>query len=125
MPQFPRREPEMAMLARLVTDGLAKAGEDFPSPPVPASELQIKLKAYEAAKVAAADVEAQLRQLYVAKDRVLQELVSCVKADLRYAEIVVRDRPEKLTRLGWGPRRERTAHRPAAPSAGIHPRRTR
>ena len=42
MPQFPRREPEMAMLARLVTDGLAKAREDFPSPPVPASELELE-----------------------------------------------------------------------------------
>ena len=119
MPQFPRREPEMAMLARLVTDGLAKAREDFPSPPVPASDLERKLAAYEAAKVAAADVEAQLRQLYVAKDRVLQELVSCVKADLRYAEIVVRDRPEKLTRLGWGPRRERTALKAPGEVRGI------
>src|SRR3989338_7179765 len=76
MPQFPRREPEMAMLARLVTDGLAKAREDFPSPPVPASELERKLAAYEAAKVSAAALEGQLRELYVAKDQVLEDLMS-------------------------------------------------
>ena len=119
MPQFPRREPEMAMLARLVTDGLAKAREDFPSPPVPASELERKLAAYEAAKVSAAALEGQLRELYVAKDQVLEDLMSCVKADLRYAEIVVRDRPEKLTRLGWGPRRERTALKAPGEVRGI------
>ena len=53
MPRFPETEPEIAALAALVVDGLEQAVEDFPTPPVPADEMQGRLDTYNAARSAA------------------------------------------------------------------------
>ena len=106
MARFPRSEPEVAALAMLVTQGLGQASEDFPAPPVPASELQAKLDAYNAALASTVVAETGFREQHAVKDEAFEELVDGVKADLKYAEVVVRDEPEKLSQLGWaGPRR--------------------
>ena len=42
-----------------------------------------------------------------------------MKADLRYAEVVMRDQPEKLIRLGWGPRRGSAALEPPGETRDI------
>ncbi len=106
MSRFPRSEPEIATLALLVTQGLGQAAEDFPAPPVPPSELQTKLNAYNAALAATVAAETAFREQHALKDDALAELVDGVKADLRYAEVLVRDQPEKLNQLGWGTRRD-------------------
>ena len=49
MSRFPRTEAEITALALLVVEGLTQAPDDFPAPPVPPSELQAKLDAYNAA----------------------------------------------------------------------------
>jgi hypothetical protein len=49
MSRFPRTEAEITALALLVVEGLTQAPDDFPAPPVPPSELQAKLHAYNAA----------------------------------------------------------------------------
>ena len=43
MARFPIAEPEIAALAALVAEGLEQAAEDFPTPPVPATELREQL----------------------------------------------------------------------------------
>ncbi len=43
MARFPDTEPEIAALAALVVEGLEQAVEDFPTPPVPATELRAQL----------------------------------------------------------------------------------
>ncbi|MEE8193629.1 MAG: hypothetical protein V3T74_12855 [Gemmatimonadales bacterium] len=53
MPRFPRSEPEIAALALVVSEGLAQAQEDFPTPPVPGAELQAQLDRCNAAATAA------------------------------------------------------------------------
>jgi len=102
MPRFPRSEPDIAALALVVTQGLAQASEDFPTPPVPADELQGRLDAYNAARSAAITAETSAREQHAAKDDALEQLVDGVKATLKYAEIAVREHPEKLSQLGWG-----------------------
>ncbi len=104
MPRFPRSEPEIAALAHVVTQGIALAPEDFPTPPVPQDELQTQLDAYNAARIAAIAAETEVRGHHSAKDEALDLMVDSVKATLKYAEVAVRDEPEKLSQLGWSER---------------------
>jgi fibronectin type 3 domain-containing protein len=46
-----------------------------------------------------------LRERHAVKDDALEELVDGAKANLKYAEVVFREQPERLTKLGWGRRR--------------------
>jgi hypothetical protein len=105
MAMFPRTEPEIAALALLVKDGLTQAAEDFPAPPVPPQELQARLETYNAAKTATVTAESAAREHHAVKDDALEALVDGIKANLRYAEVTVREQPEKLALLGWNARR--------------------
>jgi len=106
MSRFPRTEADIAALAVLVTDGLQQAADDFPSPPVPAEELKVKLDAFNTATTAAVTAETAAQHQHALKDQALEDLADSIKADLKYAEYAVRDQPEKLNRLGWGLRRD-------------------
>jgi len=109
MPRFPKAESQVAELAELVVNGLSNAPEDFPAPPVPMEELQAKLDTYRAELKVAVTTESAAREQYAVKDEALEDLVDSVKANLRYAEVAVRNDPEKLNKLGWGPRRSGTS----------------
>jgi hypothetical protein len=99
--RFPRTESEIAALAGRVADGLVKAAEDFPNPPVPADELVARLDAFRAADTATVAAKKEFMGQHALKDAALKKLVDAVKADLRYAEIAARHEPEKLNALGW------------------------
>jgi hypothetical protein len=103
--RFPEAEPEIAALAQLLVQGLGQATEDFPAPPVPPEELRAKLDAYHATAAATVVAETAVREQHAAKDLALEDLVDDMRANLKYAEVAVRDQPEKLNQLGWGPRR--------------------
>jgi len=103
--QFPRTEAEIAALAEIVVQGLEQATDDFPAPPVPPADLRIKLDAAHAATAAAVVAESGFREHHATKDEVLEDLADSLKANLKYAEFAVKDRPEKLSQLGWGQRR--------------------
>ena len=109
--RFPQTEPEIAALALVVAQGLGQAAEDFPSPPIPANELQARLDRYNTTLAASVAADNASREQHAAKDDALEELVDGLKTDLRYAELAVRDQPEKLSKLGWGPRRNGSALR--------------
>ena len=117
--RFPRSESEIATLAGRVIDGLTQAAEEYPTPPVPAAELQGKLDAYRAADTATVAAETAFRHQHAEKDDALEELVDAVKADLRYAEIAVRDAPEKLAALGWRGVRDGTPLQPPGETRAI------
>jgi len=104
--RFPRTESEVAALALRVAEGLATAAEDFPNPPVPATELRAKLDVFNAADTATVAANNAYLEQHAVKDDALEDLEDAVKADLKYAEIAVRDQPEKLNALGWRPRRD-------------------
>ena len=105
MARFPETESEIAALAALVVEGLEQAPEDFATPPVPATELRAKLDAYAETRAATVLAETAFREQHAMKDEALEDLVDSTKADLKYAEFAVKDRPEKLSQLGWAPRR--------------------
>ncbi len=73
-------------------------------PPVPPDELQAQLDAYNAARIAAIAAETEARGHHATKDDALYVLIDSVKATLKYAEVAVRDEPEKLSQLGWSER---------------------
>ena len=108
MPRFPKAEPDVAALAALVADGLEQAAEDFPTPPVPATELRAKLDTYTQTRAATVVAETAFREQHAEKDEALEDLVDSTKANLKYAEFAVKDRPGKLSQLGWAPRRSGT-----------------
>jgi len=108
MPRFPETEPEIAALAALVVEGLEQAVEDFPNPPVPATELRSKLDTYAQTRAATVVAETDFREQHAEKDEALEDLVDSTKADLKYAEFAAKDRPGKLSQLGWAPRRSGT-----------------
>jgi hypothetical protein len=109
MPRFPRTEAEVAALAVVVTQGLREGADDFPAPPVPADELQARLDRFNTALAASVAAENGFREQHAEKDEALEDMADGLKANLRYAELTVRDKPEKLSRLGWGPRRSGSA----------------
>ena len=106
MSRYPRTESEIAALALRVAEGLAKAVEDFPNPPVSATELKAKLDGFNAADTATVAAKDEYLEQHAIKDDALEDLDDAVKADLRYAEIAARNQPEKLNALGWRPRRD-------------------
>ncbi len=105
MARFPDTEPEIAALAALVAEGLEQAAEDFPTPPLPATELRAQLETYAQTRAATVVAETAFREQHAEKDEALEDLVDSTKANLKYAEFAVKDRPGKLSQLGWGPRR--------------------
>jgi len=106
--RFPRSESDIATLAVRVVDGLTNAAEDFPAPPVSPEELRGKLDSFKTADTATVAAKTELRNQHEEKDEALDELVDALKADLGYAEIAVRDAPQKLNALGWRPPRDGT-----------------
>jgi len=117
--RFPRSEPDIATLAARVVEGLTQAAEDFPAPPVPADELRGKLEAFTAADTAIVTAETAFRDRHAAKDSALAQLVDALKADLRYAEVAVRDAPQKLSALGWRAPRDGTPLQPPGETRDI------
>ncbi len=109
MATFPRTEGQIKTLAQNIATGLAANAVDFPAPPVPSLDLQALLDSLitlcdeQVAALAAAE------QATLTKDAGLEELVTAMKANLRYAEDAVSHDDAKLTALGWGGRADATA----------------
>ncbi len=116
MASFPRTEPKIAELAQVLAAGLEAGQDDFPGPPIGSMELQALLDSFNKATTAVIAAEALVSERRSEKDDALARLIDAMKADLRYAEIMVRKTPEKLTLVGWGPRRPRT---PLAPPGEV------
>jgi len=108
MSRFPKREAEVAALARSLVNGLSNATEDFPNPPIPVNDLQAALDTYNAAKDATVTAEADAQETYATKDDALEDLTDKMKANIRYAEDAVKKDAEKLTQLGWSGPKQRT-----------------
>ncbi len=109
MARFPRTEAQVKALAQSMATGLTANPADFPAPPVAPLDLQalldslITLTDDQVAAMAAAE------QATETKAAGLEELVTAMKADLRYAEDAVNYDDAKLTAIGWGGRAAATA----------------
>jgi hypothetical protein len=100
--KFPEAEPEIATLAMRVIEGLETAGSGVPAPPVPTDELQARLDRFNGSKSRVVDATATLREEHAVNDQDLEDLVDGTKANLKYAEVVFRDQPDRLSRLRRG-----------------------
>ena len=112
MATFPRSEAQIKALAQTMVTGLTESAGDFPAPPVAAGDLQALLDSFItlcAEQVAALATAEQATQTKTAG---LEELVTAMKADLRYAEDAVNRDDAKLSALGWGGRASGTALQP-------------
>jgi len=109
MARFPDREAEIKALAQSMVTGLTDNVADFPAPPVTPIDLQAMLDSLitltddQVAAMAAAE------QATTTKAAGLEELITAMKADLRYAEDAVNFDDAKLTAIGWGGRAAATA----------------
>jgi hypothetical protein len=106
--KFPRREADVAALARQIVSGLTAETDDFPSPPLPPAALQSLLDTYKRTHEAVVQARAALALAVDEKDAALENLVLGMKADLRYAEYAVKHDGAKLKSLGWRKRKPRS-----------------
>jgi hypothetical protein len=109
MARFPRTESEIKALAQNIVTGLAANAADFAAPPVASIALQALLDSFITLcdeQVAALSAAEQVTQTKTAG---LEELITAMKADLRYAEDAVDYDDAKLTALGWGGKSAATA----------------
>ena len=109
MARFPEREAEIKALAQNIVTGLAANAADFPSPPVASVALAALLDSFITLCDEQVAAQAAAEQITATKNAGMEELVTAMRADLRYAEDAVSYDDAKLTALGWGGRAEATA----------------
>jgi len=107
MASFPRTEAKIGEMAQIMAHGLESAPDDFPRPPIVPQELQALSEAFEDALSAVAAARAELGERRAEKKAAQLRLVAALKANIAYAEYAVGDSEEKLTLVGWAPRRPR------------------
>jgi len=109
MARFPDREAEIKALAQNIVTGLAANAADFPSPPVASAALAALLTSFITLCDEQVAAQAAAEQVTATKVAGLEELVTAMRADLRYAEDAVNYDDAKLTALGWGGKAAPTA----------------
>jgi len=102
MARFPRTESEVKALAQNIVTGLAANPADFAAPPVASVDLQALLDSFITLCDDQVAAQAAAEQATETKAAGLEELITAMKADLRYAEDAVNFDDAKLTALGWG-----------------------
>lgn len=109
MARFPRPEAQIKALAQNIVTGLAANPADYPAPPVTSVDLQAMLDSFITLCDDQIAAQAAAEQATTTKVASLEELITAMKADLRYAEDAVNFDDAKLTALGWGGKAEATA----------------
>ena len=109
MARFPDREAEIKALAQNIVTGLADNAGDFPAPPVTSVALAALLTSFITLCDEQVAAQAAAEQVTVTKNAGLEELVTAMRADLRYAEDAVNYDDAKLSALGWGGKAAPTA----------------
>jgi hypothetical protein len=112
MAQFPRTEPEIAVLVESMLSGLANHVDIYPAPPVVLATLSNLRDAYTEARQNALQATALAQQATVTKDTALDALIAAMKTDIRYAENTVAFDDEKLRFIGWSGRKVASATEP-------------
>jgi len=102
MARFPRTEAPIKALAQTIVTGLTANPGDFPAPPVASVALQALLDSFITLCDDQVAAQAATEQATETKAAGLEELITAMKADLRYAEDAVNFDDPKLTALGWG-----------------------
>ena len=109
MARFPEREAEIKALAQNLATGLAANLVDFPAPPITTIALQALLDSLVTLCDDQAAAQSAAEQVTETKRAALEELVTAMRTDLRYAEDAVAFDDAKLTALGWAGRSDSTS----------------
>lgn len=109
MARFPRTEAQVKALAQNIVTGLAANPADYPAPPVTSIDLQALLDSLVTLSDDQVAAQAAAEQATETKAAAIEELITAMKADLRYAEDAVNFDDAKLTALGWGGKAAATA----------------
>lgn len=112
MAKFPKSEAEVVALIQEMISGITNNNAIYPAPPVSIPMLTGVLSAYQGAKNAATEAQAQAEQAIVYKNDALQNMIDDMKQDLRYAENTVNYDDAKLKLIGWGGKAAATALQP-------------
>lgn len=110
--EFPEREEDIIELALRMAEWLEQHPDAFPDPPVSAAELRASVATLKARIAAAAEAETRSRRSHAVKDRSLAQVKETLKTHVRYTEVNVRGRLERLSGLGWGGRPGATDREP-------------
>ena len=102
MARFPRTEAEVKALAQNIVTGLAANPAEFATPPIASVDLQALLDSFITLCDDQVAAQAAAEQATETKAAGIEELITAMKADLRYAEDAVNFDDAKLTALGWG-----------------------
>lgn len=108
MPEFPRREAELAVLVEEMIGGYTANPGMFPG--ADAAALQAALDAFEAARNDQVEKQAKAQRATEKKKKALQELKALTLTQLRQSQVDTAGNPDRLSFIGWGPKR------PAHPS---------
>ena len=114
MPKFPKKEADIAALAKQMIAGYGAHAGDFPSIIGPA--LAVKKRDFEAARDSQAQTQAAAQLATEEKLYRLNLLKEEIRNRLKKSAVDVSGDPEKLAYIGWGPRTEpHPVETPAAP----------
>ena len=109
MARFPITEAEIKALAQNIVTGLTDNAALYPAPPVTPADLQSVLNSFITLGDEQVAAQAAAEQVTETKAAGLEELVTAMRADLRYAEDAVSYDDAKLSALGWGGKAAPTA----------------
>ena len=105
--RFPLAEAEIVVLSRSIAGGLTNHPDKFPRPPAVPETLNTALAAFQSLKMAAINAQAAALEATAAKREALEELITLMKGDLRYAEMITQRDDTLLKFLGWSAPRPR------------------
>ncbi len=119
MATFPRTEPQILALTQAMIAGLTANAATYPAPPVEVAILTSFKDSYVTARADAVAAQAAAQQATTNKDMMLEQLVTVMSRDLRYAENTVNFDDDQLKLLGSGGRKGRTDLEPPGQSRSL------
>ncbi len=122
MPNFPKTEAEVVVLAETMIAGYTAHPADFPSVDASAvSNLSTTLGSYQTGRNSQEDAKAQAKLSTQAKNSTLDALTELMTSDLKLSEVDVADDPIKLAQIGWGPRQQPQPVAAPGQPTNLHP----
>jgi hypothetical protein len=112
MPEFPRDEIGIVDLGRKFIGGLNASGMNFASLPVSKHEFDVLMQEYNDLTIEIKRIEMQKSNKVSNKNKVLGKIISGLKRNLRFLELITNGNDIELSKYGWGARRKRQKLKP-------------
>ena len=105
MPRFPAKEDKIVDLAQQMYIGLRYNSVIWPIPPVAVWWIHLRKLIYQTRYKHLIAKRAQAAAAYTVQQKALDDLITAMKQNLRYAENVVNFDDHKLKLIGWSAKR--------------------